>query len=102
MSLEHELRALREGIKCLTEEIIRLAWRRINLTIEVGKIKKTYNLPIEDESVEKDLENETLKLCTVEGINREFALKILRLLIDESKRFQNLLYEKEDSVSLSK
>lgn len=94
MSLEHELKALREGIKCLTGEIIKLAWRRMNLTIEVGKIKKICNLPMEDESVEKDLEKETLKLCVTEGIDREFALKILRLLISESKRFQNLLYKR--------
>ncbi|MEM2875634.1 MAG: chorismate mutase [Candidatus Bathyarchaeia archaeon] len=93
MSLVHELKVLRGEIKSLTEMIVRLAWRRMSLAVEVGKIKTVLGLPIEERDVEEDLEREVLRLCSVEGIDREFALKILRLLIDESKCLQSLVYK---------
>jgi len=93
MGLSYELETLREEIKRLTVRIIELGWRRITLAMEVGKIKKSLNLPFEDPAVEKALEEEVLRLCDLQGVDREFALNLLSLLISESKRFQKTLFQ---------
>ena len=93
MGLSYELETLREEIKRLTVRIIELGWRRITLAMEVGKIKKSLNLPFEDPAVEKALEEEVLRLCDLQGVDREFALNLLSLLISESKRFQRALFQ---------
>ncbi|MCD6530770.1 chorismate mutase [Candidatus Bathyarchaeota archaeon] len=93
MSLSYEIETLREEIKRLTVKIVELGWRRVNLAVEVGKIKKTSNLPLEDPAVEKALEEEVLKLCNLQGIDRRFALNLLNLLISESKRLQRTFFQ---------
>jgi len=93
MGLGYELETLREEIKRLTVRIIELGWRRVNLAVEVGKIKKSSNLPLEDPAVEKALEEEVLRLCDLQGVDRRFALNLLNLLISESKRFQKTLFQ---------
>ncbi|HDM45092.1 hypothetical protein CW709_05330 [Candidatus Bathyarchaeota archaeon] len=93
MGLGYELETLREEIKRLTVRIIELGWRRVNLAVEVGKIKKSSNLPLEDPVVEKALEEEVLRLCDLQGVDRRFALNLLNLLISESKRFQKTLFQ---------
>ncbi|MCD6504822.1 chorismate mutase [Candidatus Bathyarchaeota archaeon] len=93
MGLGYEVETLREEIKRLTVRIIELGWRRVNLAVEVGKIKKASNLPLEDPAVEKALEEEVLRLCDLQGVDRRFALNLLNLLISESKRFQKTLFQ---------
>lgn len=93
MGLGYEVETLREEIKRLTVRIIELGWRRVNLAVEVGKIKKSSNLPLEDPAVEKALEEEVLRLCDLQGVDRRFALNLLNLLISESKRFQKTLFQ---------
>ena len=83
-----ELEELRKEIASVTFEILRLCRRRNELAEKIAEIKMRMNLPVEDLSVEEDLKRRVLDLCRSEDMNEGFCLKLLDLLIGESKRLQ--------------
>ncbi len=83
-----ELEELRREIASVTFEILRLCSRRNELAEKIAEIKMKMNLPIEDLSVEEDLKRRVLDLCRSEDMDEGFCLKLLDLLIRESKRLQ--------------
>lgn len=93
MSSRDELRILREEVKKVTAEIIRLCGVRLSLVSKIGEIKLMEGLPIEDSRVEKQLREAILENCRLYGINSQFGLRIFNLLLEESKRFQRDLTE---------
>ncbi len=84
---------LRNEIKDVTVEIMRLTGRRLLLARKVGELKLQKGLPIEDLEVEKELEQVVLEKCREYGIEKHFGLKLLNLLINEAKRVQKELAE---------
>jgi len=88
MSEESNLDMLREEIKKITIEIIRLTGKRLLLAKKIGEIKNQRNLPIEDLKVEKELNQVIIEKCQIYNVDRSFGLKLLNLLIDEAKRVQ--------------
>jgi len=88
-----DLEKLRNEIKDVTVEIMRLAGKRLLLARKVGEAKRQKDLPIEDLEVEKELKQTVLEKCQEYGIESLFGLKLLNLLIDESKRVQKELAE---------
>lgn len=83
-----DLRALRDEMSRLTLEIIRLAGERLTLARKIGEIKAQNNLPIEDPAVENELKIKVIDLCQKYGIDINFSLRLLELLLEESKRIQ--------------
>ncbi len=88
MSEEYDLKVLREEIAKVTLEIIRLCGERLSLAERIGEIKARGNILIEDQRVEDELRRRVIEECRVHGIDSQFGLKILDLLIEESKRVQ--------------
>jgi chorismate mutase len=88
--MEHErsLEELREDIRQATVEIIRLVGERLSLAKRIGRLKQEIGMPIEDLKAEEELRRLALKKCQAYGVDRHFCLKLLNLLIDESKRVQ--------------
>lgn len=86
---ESSLDELREEIKKVTLEILRLAGERLSLAKRIGEIKRQKGLPIEDLEAEKELKYTVLKRCRACGVDDRFGLKLLNLLIDEAKRVQS-------------
>lgn len=89
MRRESSLDELREEIKKVTLEILRLAGERLSLAKRIGEIKRQKVLPIEDLEAEKDLKHIILEKCRAYGVDGRFGLKLLNLLIDEAKRVQS-------------
>jgi len=89
-----ELENLRNDISKVTIEIIRLCGQRLSLARKVGQIKVQRGFPTEDLKVEENLRREILEKCQFFGVNAQFGLKLLDLLLDESKRVQRNLKEK--------
>jgi chorismate mutase len=87
MSLE-ELKVLREEVARITLEIIRLSSRRLSLVRKIGEIKARNNMAVEDPSVEDDLKARVIDLSKKYNVNVDFSLKLLNLLLEESKRVQ--------------
>lgn len=83
-----DLRALRDNMSRLTLEIIRLVGERLTLARKIGEIKARNNLPIEDPMVESELKIKVVDLCQKYGIDINFSLRLLELLLEESKRIQ--------------
>ena len=82
-----ELKKLRDQIEKLDEEIVTLLEKRFNLSLEVGKLKKEYNLPILDLKREKELSlNNASKLKNKEFV--ESYLNIFKTILEESKKLQ--------------
>ena len=100
MTEEHNLDVLREEIKKITVEIIRLTGRRLSLAKKVGDIKNKRNLPIEDLKVERELKSIILEKCKRYDVNSRFGLELLNLLIDEAKRAQEEILNKEEKQTL--
>jgi len=94
LSIEPEdIKALRSEVARLTLEIIRLSGERLAIARKIGEIKAERNMPIEDPSVESDLRAKVIDLSKKNGLDVNFALKLLDLLIEESKRVQRDVIE---------
>jgi len=94
MGERDELENLRDEIREVTIEIIRLCGERLSLARKIGEIKARRGLPIEDLKVEEGLRREVLEKCRFFGVDAQFGLRLLELLLDESKRVQRNLVEK--------
>ena len=88
MSKKTELNNLRDEINKVTIEIIRLCGERFSLAREIGELKAQMELPIEDLKVEENLKREVLEKCCLFDIDAKFGLKLLDLLLSESKKVQ--------------
>lgn len=96
MSAEKTLENLRSEIQQITEEILNLISKRNQLSQKVGNIKKNNKLPVEDISVENNLTKIVKEKSEKLGINSRLSLRLLNLLLTESKNNQsNLLNKKE-------
>lgn len=72
----------------LTLEIIQLAGERLALAKKIGKIKAQKNMPIEDPEIERELREKVVELSRKLNVDAGFSLKLLNLLLEESKRVQ--------------
>ena len=88
LSKKSELERLRDEIARVTLEIFRLCKRRIELARKIATVKMKEGLPIEDLKVERNLKRRVLEFCRGSGIEDEFCIGLLDLLIRESKRVQ--------------
>jgi len=85
---EEALKTLRDEMAKLTLKIIRLSGERLALAKKIGEIKAESNMPIEDSKVEQELRSRVIDLSRKCGVDINFSLKLLDLLLEESKRVQ--------------
>jgi chorismate mutase len=88
LNQRNDLEEIRKKIRRVTLDIIDLCSKRVQLAKQIGKIKAEKGVPIEDSRVEEMLKNEVLKLCQERGLNEAFCVRLLKLLLDESKQVQ--------------
>jgi aspartate aminotransferase len=86
----HKVADLRGQIARITKEIIELAGKRTQLAQKVGRLKIQDSLPIEDPDVEDALTSDVIAACDRAGLDRRAGLKILSVLLSESKKAQGL------------
>lgn len=88
MSENEDLKNLRDEMTKITLEIIRLSGKRLVLARKIGEIKARRGMEVEDLKVEQELKNKVIELSREQNIDTDFSLKLLNLLIEESKRVQ--------------
>ena len=90
MSEENELKLekLRDDMRLVTADIIKLVHKRMNIASQIGNIKNNLMMKIEDISVEQDIAKYVHDLGTQVGLNNEFIGRLLNLLFLESIRIQ--------------
>ena len=87
---QNNLDHLREEMRNITNNIIRLVQDRMEVAKKIGNIKRQLNIEIEDEKVEHDIKNSVMKLTKDLGMDVEFSGKLLNLLLSESVKLQNV------------
>ncbi|MDV3293639.1 MAG: aminotransferase class I/II-fold pyridoxal phosphate-dependent enzyme [Nitrososphaerales archaeon] len=90
MKSEPALDELRAQIAKVTMQIIELAGKRNRLAGEVGRVKIQYSLPVQNEAIEDALTRDVIAECDKNGLDRRAGLKILSVLLSESKKAQGL------------
>ncbi len=91
---------IRNEIKKITIEILDLISKRNQLTQKVGYIKKNNKLPIEDRLVEDNLIKIVKEKSKQLNINQKLSLRLLNLLVLESKNNQSNIINKKKLTPL--
>ncbi|MEM3702852.1 MAG: aminotransferase class I/II-fold pyridoxal phosphate-dependent enzyme [Candidatus Bathyarchaeia archaeon] len=89
-----EIGILRKEVESITVEIFRLIRKRFNLVKKIAEAKMRSGLPVEDVNTERKLKEIISKECESSSLNPEFGLRLLNLLIEESKNVQKGIIEK--------
>jgi aspartate aminotransferase len=99
MSNENEpkLEKLRDDMRIVTADIIKLVQKRMGIASEIGNIKDNLMMKIEDISVEQDIARYVHELGTQFGLNNEFIGKLLNLLLLESINIQKAKTSKKEA-----
>ena len=85
---EQKLEGLREDMRLVTADIIKLVQKRMKIASQIGNIKKNLLMNIEDISVEQDMARYVHEMGTQIGLNSEFIGRLLNLLFLESIKIQ--------------
>ena len=90
MSEENQLKLekLRDDMRLVTADIIKLVHKRMNIASQIGNIKNNLMMKIEDISVEQDIAKYVHDMGTQVGLNNEFIGRLLNLLFLESIEFR--------------
>lgn len=99
MSNEDELKLekLRDEMRIVTADIVKLVQKRMSIASEIGNIKDKLMMKIEDISVEQDIARNVHELGTQIGLNNEFIGKLLNLLFLESINIQKAKTSKKEA-----
>ena len=99
MSNENELKLekLREEMRIVTADIVKLVQKRMSIAGEIGNIKDKLMMKIEDISVEQDIARNVHELGTQIGLNNEFIGRLLNLLFLESINIQKAKTSKKET-----
>ena len=95
MDLESELEDLRRRVEEVTLEILRLCAERLKLVGRIGEVKRELGIPVEVREVEERLKRTILEGCKAYNLNEVFGLKLLELLLEESKGMQRRILEEK-------
>src|SRR5687768_16174517 len=88
--VEDNIDYLREEMRNITNNIIRLVQDRMEVAKKIGNIKHQLNIEIEDEKVENDIKKSVMELTKDIGMDFEFSGRLLNLLLLESVKLQNI------------
>ena len=91
---QRNLNELRESVDEIDEEIIELLSKRLELVKKMAVFKKDHNITILQIKRWNEVFNERVKKGTIKGISKNFLLKMLKLLHEESIRIQNEIMNK--------
>lgn len=80
---------LRDEMKIVTNQIILLINKRMEIAEKIGEIKTKLDMDVVDDKVEQEIKNYLFKNSKLKQNTAEFTGRIVNLLIDESVRVQN-------------
>ena len=95
---ELQLEKLREDMRLVTADIIKLVQKRMSIAGEIGNIKNNLMMKIEDITVEQDIARYVNDLGTQVGLKTEFIGKLLNLLFLESIRIQKSKHSSKEQI----
>ena len=87
-----KLEKMREDVRRVDREIIRLVGERLQLTRDIGRIKKEAGLPLLNYQVEKAVIENARSVAEDLNLSADFVKSVMQLLIDESRTQQERLH----------
>ena len=93
---ELKLEKLRDEMRLITGEIIKLVQKRMLIASQIGNIKNNLMMHIEDISVEQEIGKYVYDLGVQIGLNRQFVGRLLNLLFLESIKIQSSKNSRKD------
>jgi len=81
---------LRNKMDEITLEMIKLLKNRMEVSKQIGAIKKEKGLSVTDEDRERSLRTKVLSLCKELGINETSGARFLNFLLNESVKVHHL------------
>ncbi|HVX02606.1 MAG TPA: aminotransferase class I/II-fold pyridoxal phosphate-dependent enzyme [Nitrososphaera sp.] len=85
---DKELESLRGQIRAVTFDIVKKVHERMALAEQVGEIKGRLGIDVKDEKVEQEIRLMVIRQAEDAGMSREFALRLLNILLAESEAIQ--------------
>jgi len=86
--MSYSLEEFRRGIREVDYQILKLVKKRLQLAKKAGVVKRRAGLPIVDSNVERGVIERALTWSNELGLDREFTVKLVGLLITEAVRVQ--------------
>ncbi|MDP2925019.1 MAG: chorismate mutase [Nanoarchaeota archaeon] len=83
--MEDKLNRLRKEINKIDKDVFRLLKKRLNIAIDIWKIRKPLGMKIKDPKREKEIIEKVIKES---GIDKKFVKRYYRLLFKETRRIQ--------------
>jgi len=84
-----EIEMLREEIDKIDSKLLQLLNERSKLALEIGEIKKKYNLPVYDPEREKKIMERLLKENTG-PLENSAIIRLFERIIDEARRLERI------------
>ena len=84
-----ELEDKRREVRRITLAIMELIKNRMDIVSKIGAIKHDLGLDVIDEQAEEELRTSVIELSNKIGLDKELALRLLNILVDESKELQS-------------
>lgn len=91
----NKLNELRSEIDTLDAELIHLLSKRMKIVEEIGEYKKENNITILQIQRWNNIVRESIDLGEKRGLSREFLIKLLRVIHEESILLQTQIFKKE-------
>src|SRR5919205_849412 len=83
-----ELDVLRDKIRVVTLQIMQDVQHRLELAKNIGEVKSRLGINIKDEKVENEIRKNVTLLAEDIGMNTDFAMQLLNVLLAESEHVQ--------------
>ena len=83
-----KLEEIRQVVREIDDQILQLTGKRLELVKRIGEIKRKHNLPITNLNVEAMVIDKTLDRAKAIGLNENFSIKLMNLIIAESVKTQ--------------
>jgi prephenate dehydrogenase/chorismate mutase len=96
---EQTLRELRLKVRAVDREVVNLVARRFGLARKIGEQKRRLKKPIVDPMVERSVVENFTKSAIGAGIDRDFARRLINMIIEGSVEAQSSMHPVSDELS---
>ena len=87
-----QLEKLREEVRNVDRELMQLVGKRLDLTQQIGSLKKALGLPLLNYEVEKTVIENTRQIAEELNLSADFVKAVMQLLIAESRTQQERIH----------
>lgn len=91
-----KLELLRQQVDRIDKELIEVLGKRMKIIHEMGEYKRDHNITILQIERWRDIINSRLKIAEKHGLDRDFLLKLLQLVHNESIRMQTEILNRKN------